>query len=262
MTRSRPIFKFRRIGLALAAAAVLALGSSAGAGSMLTAGGPVSPESAGSSRVPVANLRHSISSNWAGYAAYGRAGSFTSVVATWVQPSVRCGSQTAYSAFWVGLDGYNTSSVEQLGTEADCSGGSPSYYAWYEMYPKRGFYINTVAVRSGDVYTASVSYQGSGKFFLTLRDATTGSSFSTTQKLASARLGSAEAIVEAPWSGGVLPLANFGTASFSGVKANSSPLGGYSSIDPMTMDNPYGMVATPSPFSANGTAFSVRWSAS
>ena len=25
--------------------------------------------------------------------------------------------------------------VEQTGTDSDCNGGSPVYYAWYEFYP-------------------------------------------------------------------------------------------------------------------------------
>lgn len=210
--------------------------------------------------VPIIGLRHDTSTNWAGYATSGAKGSFTSVSATWVQPSVDCTAQNTYSSYWVGLDGNNTSTVEQLGTEADCSSGSPSYYAWFEMYPRPGYYINGVGVKAGDSYTASVTYQGSGKFLLTLADNTTRKSFSTTQKLGSARLGSAEVIVEAPWSGGVLPLADFGTASFSAARANGSAIGN-SSPDPITMENPYGMVATPSKLQG-GSAFSVTWSAS
>lgn len=242
-------------------AAGLALAGTAVVGSAPLAGS-ASSVSTGANRVPIVGLRHSTSTNWSGYAADGPAGAFTSVTATWVQPSVSCTSQNAYSAYWVGLDGDNTSTVEQLGTEADCASGSPSFYAWFEMFPRPGYLINTVNVRPGDSYTASVTYQGSGRFLLTLRDVTTGASFRTIQKLNSARLASAEAIVEAPWSGGVLPLANFGKANFSGATANGSPLGGFSTIDPITMDNPYGMVATPSKFKSGNTAFSVTWSAS
>ena len=46
--------------------------------------------------------------------------------------------------------------------------------------------------------------------------------FTTVQKLNNAKLASAEAIVEAPSGGGVLPLANFGTTSFAGVEATSA----------------------------------------
>lgn len=249
-------------GVALAGVALAgATAGAAGAGS-LPAGSPGPSSIPGTSRAPIANLRHSTSSNWSGYAAYGSAGKFSSVTATWVQPTVSCGSQNTYSSYWAGLDGYNSSTVEQLGTEADCSGGSPTFYAWYEMYPHRGYYINTVNVKAGDSYTASVAYRGSGNFVLTLTDNNTHASFSTTQKLGSAKLSSAEAIVEAPYSGGVLPLADFGTVNFSGVNANGSPLGGFSPLDPITMNNPYGMVATPSKFSSGNTAFSVSWSAS
>src|SRR5436190_4132645 len=84
-------------------------------------------------------LKHGTSSNWSGYAAFGTPGSFNSVSASWVQPSVTCTSKNTYSSYWVGLDGYNSSTVEQLGTEADCSSGAAKYYAWYEMYPHRGY---------------------------------------------------------------------------------------------------------------------------
>lgn len=248
-----------RLGVA---AAGLALAGTAAVGAAPIAGGSSSSVITGPNRVPVVGLRHSTSTNWSGYATYGATGQFTTVTASWVQPSVTCTSQNTYSSYWVGLDGYNTSTVEQLGTEADCSGGSPSTYAWFEMYPRRGYYINTVQVNAGDTYTASVTYRGSGSFVLSLADTTTGASFSTTQKLNSARRASAEAIVEAPYSGGVLPLANFGKANFSGATANGSALGRFSPLDPITMRNPYGMVATPSKFSSGSTAFSVTWSAS
>lgn len=243
-------------------AAGLALAGTAAAGSAPVAGASSSSMITGPNRVPVVGLRHGTSTNWAGYAADGGPGAFNSVTATWVQPSVSCTSQNTYSSYWVGLDGDTSSTVEQLGTEADCSGGSPSFYAWFEMYPRRGYVIGNVNVRAGDSYTASVTYRGSGNYLLSLRDNTTRAAFSTTQKLNSARRTSAEAIVEAPWSGGVLPLANFGKANFTGAMANGSALGGFSPLDPITMDNPYGMVATPSKFTAGNTAFSVSWSAS
>ena len=239
-----------RVAMILTVLLSAAVGMSAGA----------DPVAAGSVHRPIVGMRHSTSSNWAGYAAYGASGKFSSVKATWVQPSVTCGSQNTYSAYWVGLDGDNSSTVEQLGTEADCSGGTPTSYAWFEMYPHPGYYINTVGVNPGDSYTASVSYQGGGRFLLTLQDTTKGTSFRTTQRLGSAQRASAEAIVEAPWSGGVLPLADFATANFSGADANGVPIGTFSpNLDPITMDNPYGMVATPSSLT-NGDGFSVTWS--
>ena len=44
---------------------------------------------------------------------------------SWVQPAASCSSQDSYSAFWIGIDGDGSDSVEQTGSEVDCSGGSP-----------------------------------------------------------------------------------------------------------------------------------------
>ena len=57
------------------------------------------------------------SSNWSGYDD-STDGPFTSVTATWVQPPVRpAGATFTDAAFWVGLDGDNSDTVEQIGTE-------------------------------------------------------------------------------------------------------------------------------------------------
>src|SRR5437660_4639683 len=174
---------------------------------------------------PIKKLTQSTSTNWAGFAATG--GVFTNVTTSWTQPTASCTSATTYSSFWVGLDGYNSSTVEQTGTSADCSGGSPRYYAWYEMYPK--FPVNlSIAVRPGDSMSGSVTTDGSGHFTLHIHNGTTGGDFVTTQTLKRARLASAEAIAEAPsGSGGVLPLTNFGTASFGSVTVNGQAIGAF-----------------------------------
>jgi len=205
---------------------------------------------------PKIRLRAGTSLNWSGYAAAGASGAFNSVEGTWKQPQVQCGPQNTYSAFWVGLDGDTTSTVEQLGTEADCIGGAPQYSSWYEMYP-RGSRGTTVQVTPGHTYHASVVFVGNGRFQLSLQDVTSGASFTTVQKLPSAQRASAEAIVEAPWSGGVLPLSNFGTAQFTGVKANGSTLTS-PPADVITMTNSSGGVKA-QPSTLSGGSFSVKW---
>ena len=101
-------------------------------------------------------ITNSTSTNWSGYAVTGSR--FTSVSASWTEPTVKC-SGTAYSSFWVGLDGDTSNTVEQTGTDADCSGSTPQYYAWYEMYPK--FPVNLRGtVRPGDHLSASVTTNG------------------------------------------------------------------------------------------------------
>ena len=76
---------------------------------------------------PNVRLRAGTSTNWAGLnAVAGAPGSFQNVSASWTQPAVTCTVADSYSAYWVGLDGDTTSTVEQLGTEADCVGGRRS----------------------------------------------------------------------------------------------------------------------------------------
>ncbi|WP_051825411.1 G1 family glutamic endopeptidase [Kitasatospora aureofaciens] len=200
-------------------------------------------------------LLHSTSGNWAGYAATG--GRFTSVKASWVQPAVSCNGTDTWSSFWVGLDGDGSNSVEQTGTEADCSSGSPVYSAWYEMYPAYPVnYSNTV--RPGDHFTASVTTSGSGSFTLTLSDTTAGWSRTVNKSLKSAALASAEVIAEAPSSSsGVLPLSNFGSVAFSGSTVNGQALGGFSP-DAITMASGGTTKATTSGLSG-GSSFSVTW---
>jgi hypothetical protein len=61
-------------------------------------------------------------------------------------------------------------------------------------------------IRPGDATAGKVTTDGKGTFTLTIRDTTTGRSFTTTQTLKRARLASVEVIAEAPGSsGGVLP---------------------------------------------------------
>lgn len=204
---------------------------------------------------PNKKITQSTSSNWSGYAATG--GPYTSVTSSWVQPSASCGSATTYSSFWVGLDGDGSNTVEQTGTSADCSGGAPRYYAWYELYPK--YPVNlSFAVRPGDSMTGSVTVSGNGRFVLTIRNNTTGASFTTTQRSNRAALYSAEAIAEAPSSrSGVLPLSNFGSVSFTGTTVNGQPIGNF---NPDRIDMASGSTLKAQTGSlSGGTNFSVTW---
>ena len=204
---------------------------------------------------PNKKISHSTSSNWSGYSAVN--GRYTSVSANWTQPTASCTSATTYSSFWVGLDGDGSSTVEQTGTSADCSGGTPRYYAWYEMYPK--FPANlSLTIRPGDSISGSVTTDGSGRFTLTLRNNSTGQGVTVQQRLKHAALASAEAIAEAPSSsGGVLPLTNFGTANFSSTTVNGQPIGSFSP-DRIDMVSGSTVKAQTSALSG-GTSFSVTW---
>jgi hypothetical protein len=213
---------------------------------------------------PAFVIGHSSSLNWAGYSSYAGNGTFTDVKGSWVQPTATCSKKTTtYSSFWVGLDGYNSSSVEQLGTEADCSHGRPSYYAWWEMYPSPSNVISGFSVTPRTTYSAEVKYNGGGGFTLTLSGG--GHSFSTTKTLANPALSSAEWIAEAPsmcaGSCRVLPLTDFGTVNFSGSSANGKAINNSAwSFDPLTMVTSGQTVkASPSSLDSTGSAFSVTW---
>jgi Peptidase A4 family len=216
---------------------------------------PAAARTNGPRLAPNHKITHSTSSNWAGYAAFN--GRYTTVSASWRQPTASCTSATTYSSFWVGLDGYSSNTVEQTGSSADCSGGTPRYYAWYEMYPK--FPVNlSIAVRAGDSMSASVTTDGSGHFTLHIHNGTTGGDFVTSQTSKKARLSSAEAIAEAPsGSGGVLPLTNFGTASFSAVTVNGQAIGSFNPDKIDMVGNGFTKASTSA--LSGGNAFSVAW---
>jgi hypothetical protein len=215
------------------------------------------------------------STNWSGYAVTGSA--FTQAKASWIVPTADCSATpNTYAAFWVGLDGYSSSTVEQTGTDSDCDGKSPSYYAWYEFYPNPSEVISSVPVSPGNIMSASVSYSGS-EFTVTITNESTGKSYTKSAKVSGAKRSSAEWIAEAPCctnSGGILPLADFGTVSFGldytglsgtnyatdGSSGGSIPISGFSTVEPITMVSSKGVdEAVPAPLTADGTSFTVTW---
>lgn len=213
------------------------------------------------------------SENWSGFAVTGKA--FTQAMGSWHVPGVNCTkTPNTYSAFWVGIDGYNSSTVEQTGTSSDCSGTTPQYYAWYEFYPAGSVVISSVPVTSGNVMSAEVSYNGS-QFTVTITNETTGKSFSKTSTVSGAKRSSAEWIAEAPCcttGGGILPLADFVKANFgydkTGVSgtnyatdtSTSGPISVFGSRERITMVSSKSVVeAVPTVLTTDGTSFSVTW---
>jgi hypothetical protein len=214
------------------------------------------------------------SENWSGYAVTGSA--FTVAKGSWTVPTVTCSkTPSTYSSFWVGIDGYSSSTVEQTGTDSDCSGSSPRYYAWYEFYPAGSILISSVPVSPGNKMSASVTYSGS-EFTIKITNVTTGKTFSKSSRVSGAQRTSAEWIAEAPCctgSGGILPLADFGTVDFgsdyTGVSGTNDATDGAisgaistfgSSVFSITMVSSGGTnEAVPSALTADGTSFDVVW---
>jgi hypothetical protein len=158
-------------------------------------------------------------SDEAGYVATGASGAFTSVASDWTQPTAHCTTGDKYASFVVGLDGYSSDSIEEIGTGADCDGKTPLYYAWYEMYPASPVtFSNTVS--PGDQMSASVTYDGSNKFTLEIADVTQGWTRTEQASLAGAARSSAEVLLV----GSSASLTNFGSVTFTGATVNKADL--------------------------------------
>lgn len=206
-------------------------------------GGPMQrPTGAADTKAIAGHRNQATSTNWSGYAVTGANGAFKSVSANWTQPKATCSGSRRndqYAAFWVGLDGYSSDSVEQTGTDSDCNGKTPDYYGWYEMYPADPvYYTNTV--KPGDSISASVTFSGTETYTLVLKDNTQGWTQTKAINESGFDRSSAEVITEAPCctnSGGILPLADFGTISYSSSTANSTSLGTQSPTSIVMVNN-------------------------
>jgi hypothetical protein len=157
------------------------------------------------------------SSNWCGYVTETQLNpspnTVSAVYGSWVAPSIQHTKSDTYCAVWVGIDGFSSNSVEQIGTGHDFIQGQEQHYAWFEMYPNGSYSIESFPVQAGDVLSASVEYKGKGVFVMSLYNHTEQVMVtiptSYTSSTAAKRI-SAEWIVEAPYLEGILPLNDFG----------------------------------------------------
>lgn len=212
-------------------------------------------------------ISSSTSGNWAGYGIAGPKGSVTDVKGTWVVPSMKgsCPKTASYSAaFWVGIDGMNSSTVEQTGMDLVCYHGAVSYYSWREFYPLP-FVTLTIVVHAGDKMSAEVSYKTSTKAFTTsLTDVTTGVTSSHSRTFSTAVRSSAEWIVEDDSGGGASGgLTPFGPVTFRNAHATISGVSGsisaFSKVYAISMTDSLVNDAVPSSLSFGGTTFTVTW---
>ena len=139
-----------------------------------------------------------VANNWSGYA---KTGTYTSVTAAWVVPSVARSPKPTFSSQWVGIDGFDNGDLIQTGTEADFYNGSAHYTAWWEILPAAATVIPSITVRPGDQMSASITKGSGSDWTITITDTTTGES-STTLHTYTGPGASAEWIVEAPSVGG------------------------------------------------------------
>lgn len=222
---------------------------------------------------PYIPLTKGSSNNWAGYAAglnlaHPIKNSVSAVHGSWNVPNLSPSSHDTYSSMWVGIDGYGSPSVEQIGTAHEWHNGKPRHYAWFEMYPQASFELKGFPVNPGDIISASVIYQGSNVFVLTITNATrkvttvVPTSYTTS---ASAQRICAEWVAEAPYMNQILPLSHFGTVAFTQCRAIINNVVGAINnrawhSDAITMRNAVMQTkASTSGLSADGQSFSVTW---
>ena len=237
--------------------------------------------------VSVTGTTSFISANWAGYGYNGSANSITKAQGSWIQPSVTCNSSlndSQFAVFWVGIDGLNSGTVEQVGTLAYCPIGSttPQYYAWYEFYPAQAVIsVTSVTVSPGNVFQGVVKFNATtSKFSVTLKDITTGTHFTKSNPSGfTGSRSSAECIAEDPGGStshsGLYYLAKFGTVKFgqdytavkntctATVNGKTKAIGAFGKLsDELTMVNflnPTVIMAKPSALTTDKKSFTITW---
>lgn len=210
------------------------------------------------------------SATWSGYVVTPRT-PLTKVSANWKVAPVSCRQTTAPQAavFWVGLDGWFDKTVEQAGVEAYCSGTTPVYTAWWEVFPSNHI-TQVFSVRPGDQIAASVSYRA-GIFTIAVKDLTVRRSSTIAArcpKTMTCSRSSAEWIAESPtygmrsaylppWS----PLTFTGAQASASVDERSGRISGFTNFG-VVMTGVRGRQAQPGSLLSGGTRFTESWLAS
>lgn len=225
---------------------------------------------------PQIPIRKGTSLNWSGYSVatnlkHPAKNSVNQVFGTWTVPVISASNVDAYSSIWVGIDGYSSSTVEQIGTEHDWDATTNTQvnYAWFEMYPRDAYLIEDFPLDIGDSISGSVQFKSGGTFSLTLYNNTKQTYTVIPKKYTkskNAKRSSAEWIVEAPsdYSDTVLPLANFGIEPLSECMVMiKGHLGGIQDsnwdYDQLNMEDGNGIVKALTTDLTNGNAFNVIW---
>ena len=215
----------------------------------------------------VKNVTASSSYNWSGYADTAtKHQTFTKVSGAWTTPSVTCNAEDQITSDWVGLDGFNSNTVEQLGTISWCFQGAPTYFTWYEMFPKGTVEVG-MALKPGDKISASVTRTNTS-YALKLTDSTTaGNNISVTKTCALATCvdTSAEWISERPsFSIGIVPQAHYNafkiTAGSVTANGHTTTIGAGPGVNSVTMiDATQAYNLNTVSALTGGNAFSTTW---
>jgi hypothetical protein len=229
--------------------------------------------------------------NWAGYVVQSTPNSVTKASGYWTVPAVvgavRSSCPDAERTWgdvsvWVGIDGFNGTTVEQAGTSSDCFYGHLVYYAWYEFYPAPSVSPPAAdTVKAGDSMQATINYVGSNSsgpmFTVTLRDLPRWNFTSNVTVVPGAERNSAEWVVESGYFNGFLALEHVTQVSFMGclawVNGVKQTIGQWSPNDyalvmvnyqimTLPLGQPLSLAyvkAYPLPLTGSGDSFKVNW---
>jgi hypothetical protein len=185
-------------------------------------------------------------------------GGYESAFAEWTVPKVSCDfGEMAAASEWVGIDGFNESTVEQTGTESDCVLGQGTYGAWFELFgtPVNDGFAEDLPgndhIHPGDRVSAQVvagqgsggsGFPGHGQYLFYMFNFTEGWSWQIIEPVSALAPAppnqTAEWIVEQPSCFWVCQaLANYGHVSFTGMTVALN-----------TFAYPFGPVFSPSTF--------------
>jgi len=217
-----------------------------------TLAGPASAATTSAVSFPHYNHARHSDQTWGGYADTGA--TYTSISGAWTVPSLNCTATPNSSVSpWIGIDGWSSSTVEQIGFDQDCQDGVAGYYPWVEMYPADSIYF-TETVKAGDHITASVSVSGT-TWTLTEKDTTRGWS-KTYHETGSDERSSAEAIVE-DLGDGVQPVAGFGSVTFTKLTVNGKTFASAGSANSTDLERGSTLLTKNS--AVSGGTFKISW---
>ncbi len=204
---------------------------------------------------------------------------FNSIGGQWTVPTVtqHTAGQAEASSDWIGIGGgcidagctATDSTLIQTGTEQDVSAtGQTTYNAWYELVPAPELSITSLTVHPGDRMSASISevVSNSNAWTITLKDLTTGQSFSTTVPYSSTHA-TAEWIEETPLeigtNAGFAALPNLSNPAFGSATTNGQPAGLKTSEELDLTDSNGNVIGTPSAPNATADGFDAcTWATS
>jgi len=185
----------------------------------------------------ISNVQYS--SNWAGAVLIATSATYKTVTGTFVvpTPSVPSGgsSSTAYSASaWVGIDGDTCdTAILQTGVDFTIQSGKVSYDAWYEWYPDYAYDFSGITISAGNTIKLTVTATSTKAGSAVIENVSTG--VTVTKALTSTAAlceTNAEWIVEDYEEGSSLvPLADWGTVTFTGASASGVGPSGATIID-------------------------------